>query len=171
MKKYFVTAAVSIVIIFVLSNMSYQQQSIIPLLETYLANKPFEETLRPIKFTYWEQIISIDTRGYFHFMEFLFRKSAHFLGYGFVGVIFYGVYRHLRWQVPAIFASLTVFIIACLDEYRQSLSPDRTGIFQDVLLDTAGAIFCISIFASFLLLLRGTTKVKMKSKNHKNGIY
>lgn len=162
MKKYFVIVIIALAVIAIMSNMTYKQQSLIPLLHTYLAHKPFEEALRPIEFMYWDRLISVDTSGYFYFVEFLIRKGTHFVGYGFVGVIFYGIYRHLRWRLPAFFAVATIIVIASLDEYRQSLIPGRTGIIEDVMIDTAGALCCITLFATFLLITRGTTKVIKK---------
>lgn len=160
MKKYFIIAIAAIFTIFIMSNMTYEQQSLIPLLQNWLANKPFEQLLRPIEISYWGRIISVDNSGYFYFVEFLIRKATHFFGYGFVGVIFYGIFRHLHWRFPAFIALATIFTIASLDEYRQSLTPGRTGLFQDVLLDTFGAVLCITLFASALWWKRGTTKVK-----------
>lgn len=160
MKKYFLIATIAIVLISQMSSMTYEQQSIVPFLQTYFANKPFEQALRSIEILYWNRIISVDTSGYYYFVEFLIRKATHFFGYGFVGVIFYGIYRHLRWRFPALIAIISIFVIASLDEYRQSLTPGRTGIFQDVLLDTCGAVVCISFFALLLFIVRGTTKVQ-----------
>lgn len=162
MKKYFIIAMIAIAVIYIMSNMTYKQQSIVPFLQTYLASKPFEQALRPLEFIYWGRIISVETSGYFHFVEFLIRKATHFFGYGFVGVIFYGIFRHLRTRLPELFAVITISIIASLDEYRQSHIPGRTGIPADVILDAAGAIFCISLFATLLFVSRGTTKILKK---------
>ena len=120
--------------------MSYKQQTIIPELQTLLANKPFEEQLSKIHLTYWGRPISVETRGYFYFVEFLIRKGTHFVGYGIVGLLFYVLYRKVAWKVPALIAILTVFFIASLDELRQTFIPGRTGVFSDVMLDTSGAI-------------------------------
>lgn len=133
--------------------MSYKQQTIIPELKTLLANKPFEEQLSKIHLTYWNKPISVETRGYFYFVEFLIRKATHFLGYGIVGLLFYLLYRKFAWQLPALLAIITIFFIASLDEFRQSFLPGRTGIFSDVLIDTAGAI-CIISLAKIILMLK-----------------
>ena len=133
--------------------MSYKQQTIIPELQTLLANKPFEEQLSKIHLTYWGRPISVETRGYFYFVEFLIRKGTHFVGYGIVGLLFYVLYRKVAWKLPALIAILTVFFIASLDELRQTFIPGRTGVFSDVILDTSGAI-CFIFLVKIILTLK-----------------
>ena len=133
--------------------MSYKQQTIIPELQTLLANKPFEEQLSKIHLTYWGIPISVETRGYFYFVEFLIRKGTHFVGYGIVGLLFYVLYRKVAWKLPALIAILTVFFIASLDELRQTFIPGRTGVFSDVILDTSGAI-CFIFLVKIILTLK-----------------
>ena len=133
--------------------MNYEQQTIIPELETLLANKPFEEQLSKIHLTYWDMPISVETRGYFYFVEFLIRKGTHFVGYGIVGLLFYLLYRKLAWKLPVLIAIITVFTIASLDELRQTFLPGRTGVFTDVMLDTVGAI-CFILFAKLILTIK-----------------
>ena len=73
MKKYIFFVVLALLIVIIASNMSYEQQTIIPELRTVLANKPFEEQLSKIHLTYWDRPISVETRGYFYFVEFLIR--------------------------------------------------------------------------------------------------
>lgn len=153
MKKYIFFVVLALFIIVIASNMSYKQQTIVPELQTLLANKPFEEQLSKIHLTYWGMPISVETRGYFYFVEFLIRKGTHFVGYGIVALLFYVLYRKLAWKLPALIAIITVFFIASLDELRQSFIPGRTGIFSDVLLDTAGAI-CFTLLAKIILTFK-----------------
>lgn len=100
MKKYIFLLVAALVIVALSSNMSYQQQTIVPELRVLLANKPFEETLSLFKIPYWGTIISVESRGYFYFVEFLIRKATHFIGFGIVGVILYLLYRKLTWFFP-----------------------------------------------------------------------
>lgn len=153
MKKYIFLVVLALLIVIIASNMSYKQQTIIPELETLLANKPFEEQLSKIHLTYWDRPISVETRGYFYFVEFLIRKGTHFVGYGIIGLLFYLLYRKLEWKLPVLIAIITVFLIASLDEFLQTFSPGRTGIFSDVLIDTAGAI-CFVFLAKMILMLK-----------------
>lgn len=147
MKKYIVITIIAIAIIAFASNMPYQQQTIVPELRTLLEDKPFEELLSTIEIQYWGKTISVETRGYYYFVEFLIRKATHFIGFGIVGVVFYLFYRKMNWRMPSILAITTVFIVASLDEIHQAFIPGRTGVFQDVLLDTKGAITFILIAA------------------------
>ena len=152
MKKYILLVFAVLCIIAFASTMSYEQQTIVPQLKTVLKNEPFKETLSKIEIIYWGKTISIETKGYIYFIEFLIRKATHFIGYGIVGLIFFTFYRKMRLNFAPFLAVGTVFVIACLDEYIQYHTPGRTGIFVDVLLDTAGAIFFISITAIILAL-------------------
>ena len=158
MKRYILTIFCVLAVIYFLSSMPYEKQSIIPELHVLLANQPFKELLSNIEITYWGRTISIEESGYFHFIEFLFRKGAHFFGYGIVGVILYLFYRKMRWQLPSLLAIGSVFVIGGLDELRQRFTPGRTGIFQDVLLDTSGAITCI-LLTKFVLWLFAPRRV------------
>ncbi|MEO4053294.1 VanZ family protein [Solibacillus sp. CAU 1738] len=150
MKKFISLAILAIAVVAFASNMPYEQQTIVPELRTLLANKPFEELISSIEIQYWGTTISVETRGYYYFVEFLIRKATHFVGFGIVGVIFYLLYRKLKWRMPSILAIATVFIISSLDEIHQSFMPGRTGVFQDVLLDMQGAISFILIAALLL---------------------
>jgi len=153
MKKYISLVVLALLIVIIASNMNYEQQTIIPELQTLLANKPFEEQLSKIHLTYWDMPISVETRGYFYFVEFLIRKVTHFVGYGIVALLFYLLYRKLAWKLPALIAIITVFFIASLDEFRQTLLPGRTGIFSDVVIDTVGAI-CFVFLAKMILTFK-----------------
>ncbi len=154
MKKYVVLGVIALVVVYIASNMSYAQQSIVPLLQTVLVNEPFKEELSALEFTYWDRTVSIETTGYIHFVEFLIRKCTHFLGYGTIGVIFYVLYRKLKWSLPVLWAIASVFLIAVLDEYNQFHTSGRTGTFQDVKLDVAGAIFMIFLVKILLKVFR-----------------
>lgn len=152
MKKYLILAIIAIGVVAFLSNMTYEQQTIVPELRTVLADKPFEEQLSKIHLTYWNKAISVEESGYFYFVEFLIRKGAHFFGFGIIGVIFFMLYKRLNWQFASLYAIASVFVIACFDELRQRFTPGRTGIFDDVIIDTTGAITCIILIKSFIFL-------------------
>ncbi len=88
------------------------------------------------------------------------RKSGHFVGYGILGVlVFYalrntnrdrlkqlmmrrwGFYLRDFWRSEwAALSVLVAIIAASLDEIHQSFIPSRTGVWQDVVLDTCGAV-------------------------------
>lgn len=156
MKKYVLFVIIAIIVIAIFSNMTYEQQTIVPELETMLADKPFEAQLSKLHFTYWGKPISVEERGYFYFVEFIVRKATHFFGYGVVAAILYGFYRKLHLNFAALFAISSIFVVACLDEWRQSFIPGRTGIFNDALIDTAGAVFVITVVKIFMYLYQKT---------------
>lgn len=162
MKKYLITIGVVLILLFCVSSMTYEQQTIVPTLQNWLDdNHPFEDFLSQFEFTYWGMTISVETRGYFYFVEFLFRKGLHFFGYGFISILFLLFYRKIKVPFPVVFSVLTTFVLASLDEYRQSFVAGRTGIFDDVLLDTAGAISLIT-----LLKIWETVKKLLFKKNN-----
>lgn len=158
MKKYIILVGLIIIVIAIFSSQTYEQQTVVPTLKQILANKPFEEQLKVFEFTYWGRTISVEESGYYYFLEFIIRKGSHFCGYGLAALIFYVLYRKLQLRFSFLLAVVTIFIIACLDEYRQSFIPGRTGIFDDVKIDTAGAIFVIGCFKVIKRLRKNQNK-------------
>lgn len=80
----------------------------------------------------------------------ILRKLGHLCGYGILGLMFRrGWYRtarsYLRWSrsqlrlVAAGLAVWSVFGVACMDEWHQSVLPGRVSSVYDVLIDTCGA--------------------------------
>jgi VanZ family protein len=157
MKKIILLVITSLLLVAFASSMTYEQQTIVPELKTLLKNEPFKNVLSKIEVEYWGKTISVEERGYFYFVEFLIRKATHFIGYGIIGVIFYTLYRKLQWRFAPLLAIATVFIIGCIDEFRQYYTPGRTAVFDDVLIDTAGALLFVTI-TSCLLFLFGKYK-------------
>lgn len=151
MKRYLLLIILALGIIAFLSTMPYKEQTIVPELRTLLADQPFKEQLSQLEFTYWDRTISVEERGYFYFVEFLVRKGFHFFGYGVVGVLLFIFFRKIHWRVPSLWAITSVLMIASMDEIRQRFTPGRTGIWEDVLIDVAGAITCILLVKLILL--------------------
>lgn len=70
------------------------------------------------------------------------RKSAHILIFGFLGILFYKVFR----KYSIWYAWFCTVLIAALDEWHQSFVPGRSALIQDVWLDSLAAfLFLISI--------------------------
>lgn len=146
MKKYLLFITIVLILLFCVSSMTYEQQTIVPTLQNWFDDdRPFEEFLSKFKFTYWGRTISVETSGYFYFVEFLVRKGLHFFGYGVISILFLFLFRKLKCPFPILFSIGTTFIVASLDEFRQTFVDGRTGIFDDVLLDTAGAVTLITL--------------------------
>ncbi|HEY4622679.1 MAG TPA: VanZ family protein [Solibacillus sp.] len=145
MKKSIFFVVLGMIVVAIMSNMRYEQQSLIPLLQDVLQDKPFEQWLSQFQFHYWGGIVSVETKGYFKFVEFLIRKGTHFFGYGLLALILYSFYKRLKWRFPMVLSFLSVVVIASLDEYRQSMIPGRMGMVGDVILDASGALTCLVI--------------------------
>lgn len=139
-----------LVALFISSGQSYEQQSIVPMLQKWLPNQPFEGLLSVFQIPYWGIIVSVEERGYYYFIEFLIRKSGHFFFFGIVAAAIYSLLpkKASRFTI----AALLTLLIAIGDEYHQSLTGGRTAAIQDVLLDMAGvltALFMIRILGRF----------------------
>lgn len=145
-------------ILFVSSGQTYEQQSLIPTLQEWLPDKPLENKLSKLQVPYWGKTISVTERGYYPFVEFLLRKSAHFFIFGFVAIAIYSLLpKHGFRTLTAAFFTL---LVAIGDEYHQSLTGGRTATNYDVILDMAGAV-------TFLILLRLIVVLKLKPKPRK----
>lgn len=131
-----------LVLTFPSSSTSYQDQSLIPLLKSALANHPGESLFSGLSFTYAGEEISIHARGYYAFIEFFIRKGAHFVLFGSLASL---AYLSLLIDVKSLpvrvtLATLLTFGYAAFDELRQIFTPNRTGLLADVYLDTCGAL-------------------------------
>lgn len=143
--KTYVLLVILMTFLFLSSSQTYEQQSLIPLLQNWLSNKPLESLLSSIHFRYGDTIISIETLGYYHFIEFFIRKGAHFVIFGLVGLAFYRIFKNTR---VAFFAALLCTLsCAIADEYHQALTGGRTSSLKDVLLDlSGGSIFILLVY-------------------------
>ncbi|OTN75102.1 hypothetical protein A5886_000146 [Enterococcus sp. 8G7_MSG3316] len=144
---YFFVALAVIAVLFISSSQTYEQQSQIGLLSRLLKDEPFKEWLSGISFSYAGSEVSIDARGYFSFVEFFIRKGAHFFTYFLLSgsLFFVLVYRKVPFWLAAFFAWLAATGYAGIDEYHQMLTGGRTPLFQDVMLDSAGALTAVLI--------------------------
>lgn len=127
-------------IIFGFSSQSYEEQDLKPDIEKAISDRSLAERFGGIAFHYAGHEISIGSLGAAGFIEFIIRKSAHFSCYGLLGLLL--VYALKSGERPRrlLIAVLISFLYACSDELHQMLTPGRTALFQDVLIDTAGAI-------------------------------
>ncbi|PIC56143.1 VanZ family protein [Sporosarcina sp. P12(2017)] len=142
--------------LFVSSSQTYEQQSLIPTLENLLTNKPFETTLSALSIPYWNTTISVEERGYYHFVEFLLRKSAHFVLFGLLAA---GIFLSLPSRFPRfLIASIITLLLACIDETHQYFTDGRTATIRDVILDMSGAL-------TFLIILQIVAWLRSIKKN------
>ena len=138
-----IIAIVLMGIIFYSSSMPYHDQSLVSNIQTTLPFQPFSEMLSKIHFTYAGKVISIPSLGYAQFLEFFIRKGAHFLVYYFIGYHWSrGLKIHLKNPVWSLMIAIFITVLyAITDEFHQGLTPGRTPLMQDVVLDSFGGIF------------------------------
>lgn len=153
---YLVLAFAVMGILFFSSSQTYEQQSQIGLLNKLLKNEPFKEQLQQVRFNYAGSEVSIAAKGYFSFVEFFIRKGAHFMTYfllsGSLCLALYYKLKNIWWA--ALYACLAASGYAALDEYHQMLTGGRTPLFQDVMLDTFGALTAV-VLIILVILLKG----------------
>jgi VanZ family protein len=110
----------------------------------------------------------------------ILRKSGHFIGYAILSALVFLALKHTHrdrlqpllqrtwetffrdmWQFDwALIAVLFSLITASLDEMHQVLLPSRTGRWQDVLIDTSGALL-----AQLLLYARATHTMNRRRRS------
>ncbi|GCF95805.1 membrane protein [Enterococcus florum] len=153
---YLAIACIMIVILFISSSMTYDQQSQVGLIERLLSGQPLKQTFSGISFHYAGSQVSIESLGYVKFVEFFIRKGAHFTTYFILGgSLFLGLMPKLKqktYVLPGIFAWLSATGYAAMDEFHQMITGGRTPLFQDVMLDSIGALTaCLLIILYFSL--------------------
>lgn len=147
---YLGIAFVMMAILFVSSSMTYEQQSQVSLLDRLLSSEPLKGAMSSISFTYAGSKVSISTLGYSKFIEFFIRKGAHFGSYFLLGgSLFLGLHPKMKQKqllLTGLFAWFSATGYAAMDEFHQMLTGGRTPLFQDVMLDSVGALTaCILI--------------------------
>jgi VanZ family protein len=101
----------------------------------------------------WEKWLYNHTHFGFHFINsiiLILRKTMHFLGYGFIGLISWFYFYLWGFKKPLCFALIFTAVVAMLDEYTQSLTTFRFGKPQDVLLDIIGAIVATGLVKLYI---------------------
>ncbi|MDW0108869.1 VanZ family protein [Sporosarcina aquimarina] len=142
------------------SSQTYEQQTIVPKLQELLPNQPLEQPLSKLQIPYWGKTISVEERGYYYFLEFLVRKSAHFFTFGALAAVFYWLLPKFRLRF--FLAAFLTFTAASADEFHQSLTGGRTATWQDVLLDMSGALV-------FLLIVKIIELFRSNSQTSRTG--
>lgn len=147
-------------ILFFSSSQTYEQQSQVGLLDNVLSSKPFATQLKGISFSYAGSEVSIKAMGYAKFIEFFIRKGAHFGTYFLLGGSwFIGLNMKLKQPIlVGIVSWLAATGYAGLDEYHQMLTGGRSPLFQDVMLDSFGALSAVCL----CLLVLGIKRLSKK---------
>ncbi|CAM4114990.1 VanZ family protein [Lederbergia lenta] len=152
--KVFLLPVVAISI-FIFSSQTYEQQSLVPMLYKILPGEPLIGLLSHIEIPYWGSIISVETKGYYYFLEFLIRKFAHLFLFGMFALTMFSLLMFIkRMKVPqAVFIALIgTGIYAAVDEYHQLITGGRTPLVADVLLDMTGAVIALVIYVPIYMI-------------------
>lgn len=139
---YLALAFIVMAVLYYSSSMSYEDQTVQPLLHQWLENEPLRGLLERVEFTYAGSEISVQSNGYIGFIEFFIRKGAHFVSYFFLGLFwFLGLRNRVdNLYLVALLSMMLSIGYASFDELRQSFHPNRTALMEDVILDSAGAL-------------------------------
>lgn len=97
------------------------------------------------------------------FLHIIIRKAAHFTAYFILGLLLM-----MAVQAPSILKrtaiSLVIAIIyAMSDEFHQTFIPGRSGMFTDVLIDSAGALTGIILFLIIALVSNRKKAARLRS--------
>lgn len=144
-------------ILFAFSSQSYEEQSLVPDIEKNTSDQWIADWFGGIRFSYGGHEISVESVGGASFIEFFIRKAAHFGSYALLAALLvFALGGNVRTNGGRryFYAVLIAFLYACTDEWHQSLTPGRTALVQDVVLDTIGAV-CGAAFAMLLNRWRG----------------
>lgn len=139
-------------VIYSFSSQTYEEQSLVPLMQKVLPGEPFAGVLSEFKVTYWGKEISVETKGYYHFIEFFIRKFAHLFLFGLLAVALFRVY--LLWRPARIGKGVLVALIgtgiyAAFDEFHQLQTGGRTPLVNDVFLDLIGGAIALALYVPF----------------------
>ena len=147
--RYWVPVILVMFIIFFASSQPYEKQNVRPMLGKIINEEFVKVKFSHTKFNYDGHEISIRSKGVPGFIEFFIRKAAHLTEYCFLGFLllraFYSV-TNLTRVVAVIITLFISFVYAFSDEFHQVLTPHRTSLFIDVILDSLGACLGILLF-------------------------
>ena len=87
-------------------------------------------------------------------LQFIVRKSAHFIGYMILGILASGlILQYENINKKYLLAFLICVIYAISDEIHQLFVPGRAGQVRDVLIDSAGSLLGIILVMAFVKIL------------------
>ena len=87
-------------------------------------------------------------------LQFIVRKSAHFIGYMILGILASCLilhYENINKKYPLAFLICVIYAIS--DEIHQLFVPGRAGQVRDVLIDSAGSLLGIILVMAFVKIL------------------
>ncbi|MDG5786709.1 VanZ family protein [Evansella sp. AB-P1] len=159
---YIVPLVVWVGLIYFSSSQPYERQNVQPILQEF--DLEWVETVGSnVSFKYGDSIISLQYRDPAAFIEFFIRKGAHLFVFAVLGILAYRLAYILieKRMKSAIIAWLFVTIYASIDEFSQLLHPNRSGMIEDVILDSVGGIIGVGII---ILWRRRNNRFKVEEK-------
>lgn len=139
-----------------MSAQPYTEQDLRPMLRGFDLSW-VERWLGWVNFTYASSEISVAYRGPAAFLEFFIRKGAHLAVFATLG--FLCIRLLTAWSMKMVIrAAITLFIVmtvAAIDEYQHFLHPGRTGLFEDVVLDTVGGLIGMGVYVMLFRIRHG----------------
>ncbi|MGR3741428.1 VanZ family protein [Companilactobacillus sp. DQM5] len=154
---------VMLVSIFISSSMTYKQQTMVPTFSKYLTSKPLYGLLSNFHIHYDGADQSIQTVGYYKFVEFIIRKGAHFGSYFIMGAtLWVATFSQVKSKLTLfMFSWLSVTGLASLDEFHQQLTGGRTPLVDDVMIDSCGALIGIIMTIIIFSIIYKTRRKKL----------
>jgi len=151
--------------LFYSSSQPYEKQDLRGTLSRFLDDDRLQERWGHISFPYGKKEISIEEVGAAGFVEFFIRKGTHFLTFALLTFLLYRLFAHVAPVQTALpWSGFLAVIIAMLDEWHQTFTPNRTGMLTDVLLDTAGICTMLLLVGMRHKLMRRKRKNRDKNR-------
>lgn len=159
-KVYVSVAILIMIILFYSSSQTYAEQSSVSFLQKWLSSEPFSNRLQSVAFDYGGTEVSIKAMGYYKFVEFFIRKAAHFFTFFILGGSLFLVLNSKMKQsiLSLMFAWFSATGYAAMDEFHQMITGGRTPLFQDVMLDSMGALTACVILVIYFEFGRKKSK-------------
>lgn len=133
------------VFLFIQSNISISQESMVPYLKRNLSIAP--GTLPDVHFTYAGR--QVTTHKPYEFLNFMIRKAVHVIQYLILTLVLLKtafLFSRAR-TLPYFIGCGLAFLFACTDEWHQSFIPRRSGLLMDVLIpDLLGILLAALVY-------------------------
>lgn len=154
-KNEFLWIALILIGLFFSSATPYSDQSLVSPLER-VEWSWLEPTLETIQFEYAAREVSLEAMGTIELIEFLIRKTAHVATFFALGALLVKAISrtNLHASLNLLFAWTLANTVAIFDEFHQSLTPERTPLLQDVVLDSTGALIGVLLIGGIYLMTR-----------------
>lgn len=153
----FTLLAAILIGLFISSSTPYYKQDIRGTLSKVVDKNGLAERMADWSVDYAGKEISVEKKGVAGFIEFFLRKATHFSVFAVLALVFYRVLRYrLPFGVALPWSALLSMLVAVLDEWHQTFTPDRTGMVGDVLLDASGSASMLLVVTIVHLYSRKT---------------